>query len=70
MASPSIKITLKLSGPKPVDTGSPASSTSSIKNTNVREDEISSSDGPRKKLKSGNGRSRKPKLESTPVPDT
>lgn len=71
MASPSLKITLKLSGPKPVDSGSPASSTaSSVKNVNLRDEDVSSSEGPRKKVKSNNGRSRKPKLEGTPAPDT
>ncbi|CAO3621735.1 unnamed protein product [Mucor hiemalis] len=61
MSSP-FKITLKLSAPKPVDSSSRPSTPSSRRNSSATE-------SPRKRAKP-NGRSRKPKVEGTPIPDT
>jgi hypothetical protein len=71
MASPSLKITLKLSGPKPPPVTSQPSSPLS-NNKNAREEEPSSTETARKRARPNgpNGRSRKPKLEGTPIPDT
>ncbi|KAI9486078.1 MAG: hypothetical protein EXX96DRAFT_534368 [Benjaminiella poitrasii] len=69
MASPSLKITLKLSGPKSAEISQPSSPASS-KNVNVKEDDSSSIDSPRKRSKLNNSRSRKIKSEGTPIPDT
>ncbi|KAK4510242.1 uncharacterized protein ATC70_006415 [Mucor velutinosus] len=73
-ASPSLKIKLKLSGPRVVGTSSPqpSSPAASIKSVNKREDSepSSSTESPRKKAKPNANRNRKPKTEGTPVPDT
>ncbi|KAL9554171.1 hypothetical protein MBANPS3_002939 [Mucor bainieri] len=77
-SSPSLKIKLKLSGPRVVGTTSttsspqPASPAASIKSVNKRDDSepSSSTESPRKRAKPNTSRSRKPKTEGTPVPDT
>ncbi|CEP10051.1 hypothetical protein [Parasitella parasitica] len=70
-ASTPLKIKLKLSGPKIVDTSQSASPASN-KSVNKRDDSepSSSTESPRKRAKPNAGRSRKPKVEGTPAPDT
>ncbi|KAI7906422.1 uncharacterized protein BX663DRAFT_496360 [Cokeromyces recurvatus] len=69
MTSSPLKITLKLSGPKSAEISQPPSPASN-KNINIKEDDTSSVDSPRKKSKPNNSRNRKIKTEGTPVPDT
>lgn len=66
MTSP-LKITLKLSGPRPPVGLSQSSTPPPIKNSRV--EDIPTTESPRKRAKP-NGRSRKPKLEGTPTLDT
>ncbi|KAI8098002.1 uncharacterized protein B0P05DRAFT_522925 [Gilbertella persicaria] len=64
MASPSLKITLKLSGPK-----RPSESPQSV--SPASKDEQTPTEMPRKRAKPNpNSRQRKPKTEGTPTPDT
>ncbi|KAI8647784.1 hypothetical protein BD408DRAFT_377965 [Parasitella parasitica] len=66
-----LKIKLKLSGPKIVATSQPSSPVSN-KSANKRDDSepSSSTESPRKRAKPNASRTRKPKVEGTPVPDT
>lgn len=68
MTSP-LKITLKLSGPRPPTGLSPSPIPVKSSSSRGGEDERSATGSPRKRPKTS-GRSRKPKLEGTPTLDT
>ena len=67
MTSSPLKITLKLSGLRPTDSSRPTTPVSPLIK-NAREEDSSSTESPRKRAKP-NGRSRKPKVEGTPISD-